>query len=299
MTSVWPSFGLIALAFAFAAGCAAQRRQQPSTPFTAVVGPAIVAHRGGSLEVPENTVEAVRHGVGVGADWQEIDVTLSMDDEVIVIHDDSTERTTGVSGRVEEMTAAELTALPAGRPAWSDYGRAKLEERGLAAIDFGDAFADAKVPRLSEVLAVPGGRLMIEMKATERVDDLAARVIEVVRDAGAEDRVALGSLDDRLLYAAYGRAPSLPLIGVVNEAERIDVMLQLPIAVLAVAAELTEQALAAAPPTVAVWTWTAYTVADAEAARELGVHGIITDAPQAVVNALRAEPSLYVEPSKP
>jgi hypothetical protein len=54
-------------------------------PFTAIVGPVIIAHRGGSLEAPENTVAAVLHGIGAGADWQEIDVTLSSDGAVVVI----------------------------------------------------------------------------------------------------------------------------------------------------------------------------------------------------------------------
>jgi glycerophosphoryl diester phosphodiesterase len=301
MTSAWSVAGVFALGLSFLiVGCAMQQLpNRPPTPFRGVAGPVIVAHRGGSLEVPENTVAAVRHGVEVGADWQEIDVTLSRDDAVIVIHDDTTARTTGAAGTVAEMTAAELTALPAGRPGWSEYGLAKLEARGIEPTEFGDGFEDARVPTLADILAIPGSRVMIEMKRIDKKDKLAEKVIDVVHRSGAADRVALASFDDQILYKAYSRDPSLSYIGIVDKAEGIDIMLQLPVSVLAVNQELAAAALAAAPPTVAVWTWTAYTVDDALAVRAQGVHGIITDVPKAVVTTLRSETPVHVEPTTP
>jgi len=300
MTSAWSLAGLLALVSLLIVGCAMQRLpNRPPVPFRGVAGPVIVAHRGGALEAPENTVASVRHGVEAGADWQEIDVTLSRDDAVIVIHDDTTERTTGAAGTVTEMTAAELTALPAGRPRWSEDGLAELSKRGIEPIEFGDGFADARVPTFADILAIPGSRLMVEMKRTDKKDKLAEKVIDAVHRAGAADRVALASFDDQILYKAYSRDPSLAYIGIARDVEGIEIMLGLPVSVLAVNQDLAAAALAAAPPTVAVWTWTAYNVDDAVAARAQGVHGIITDVPKAVVTTLRSETPLHFELTEP
>src|SRR5688500_15952335 len=95
------------LAVVGSAACAASPGGGPQPPFRAVLGPVIIAHRGGSLEAPENTLAAIRHGAAVGSDWIEIDVTLSRDDEVIVIHDDTLERTTDGTGMVEAMTLSQ------------------------------------------------------------------------------------------------------------------------------------------------------------------------------------------------
>src|SRR5690606_25331534 len=145
------------------------------------------------LEAPENTLAAVRHGVAVGAEWQEIDVTLTRDDEVVVIHDDTLDRTTDKQGVIEALSLADVRGASAGRPQWSDKGRAYLEAFGVAPPDFGERFAAERVPTLAEVLAVDGARLMIEMKKTARGQRLVDKVLEAVQRAGAQHRVALGS----------------------------------------------------------------------------------------------------------
>ena len=78
-------------------------------------GVQIVAHRGASHDAPENTLAAHRLALAQGADCVETDVHLTGDGRLIVIHDKTTERTTGVAGRVAEMTQDALRALDAGR----------------------------------------------------------------------------------------------------------------------------------------------------------------------------------------
>jgi len=74
----------------------------------------VCAHRGGAGLAPENTLAAARKALDLGVDAVECDVRLSADARVMVIHDDTVQRTTNGAGRVEQMTADELRALDAG-----------------------------------------------------------------------------------------------------------------------------------------------------------------------------------------
>jgi glycerophosphoryl diester phosphodiesterase len=123
------------------AALAAQGRAQtaPATLFA--------AHRGGSLLWPENSLLAFRNALALGADFIELDVHLSKDGEVVVIHDPTLERTTTGSGPVKARTAAELKAV-------------RLKDRT------GTVTAET-VPTLDEAAAVAAGagrRLLLEVK---------------------------------------------------------------------------------------------------------------------------------------
>jgi glycerophosphoryl diester phosphodiesterase len=263
-------------------------RLRPQPPFAAVgPGPLVIAHRGGSLEAPENTLASIRHGVAVGSDWQEIDVTLSVDEHVVVLHDDTLERTTDGQGEVERMTLAQLTALHAGRPRWSESASSRLRKLGVTPPDFGARFAAERVPTLEAALAVPGARLMIELKKCAHPAKLAAKVIGAVERAGATGRVVLGSLEAELVEAVHGFDPSLPLVGIVETSAELQPMLEFPLSVLAVNQPLVEEAAHELAPGVALWSWTAATIDEAEELWQRGVDGIITDAPEALLRHLR------------
>lgn len=121
----------------------------------------IIGHRGASHDAPENTLAAVRLAWERGADAVEIDVRLTRDGRIVVMHDESTERTTGREGTVAEMTLEELRRLDAG--SWK-----------------GDAWQGEKIPTLEEVLAtVPDGRrLFIEVKCGREIVAELHRVLE-------------------------------------------------------------------------------------------------------------------------
>jgi len=112
----------------------------------------IIAHRGASSDAPENTVASAKLGYEQGADAVECDIYLTKDGKLAVIHDPTTKRTTGVEGKVADMTLAELQALDAGK--WK-----------------GGKFAGEKIPTLDELLAaVPNGKgLVIEVKCNDKV----------------------------------------------------------------------------------------------------------------------------------
>src|SRR5882762_5874242 len=76
----------------------------------------VVGHRGAMGYCPENTLASFERGLELGADWIELDVHLSRDGALVVIHDETVDRTTNGSGLVQEHTLAELKELDAG--AW-------------------------------------------------------------------------------------------------------------------------------------------------------------------------------------
>jgi len=118
----------------------------------------IIAHRGTSSEAPENTVASARLAWQQHADAVELDVHLSKDGKLIVMHDDSLKRTAGAAKKIAETTLAEIAALEAG--SWKD-----ARWRG------------EKIPTLADLLAtVPAGRrIFIEVKCgPEGLDELAA-----------------------------------------------------------------------------------------------------------------------------
>lgn len=259
-------------------------------PFTALVGPVIVAHRGGSLEAPENTVASIRHGVAVGADWQELDVGLTKDNKLIVVHDDTLERTTNGTGNVAAYSFEQLRKLDAGNPKWADYVVERLTKEGITPPDFGEKYKGEKLPTLDEVLRVPDARLMIEMKKVSNVKALADQVCDAVRNNGMEGRVILASFEKDLLLQANLKDSGLPLLGLAEDEAGMREMLRMPIHVLGVSVELAELALQETPRGIAVWIWTVYSPQEARRLAELGVHGIITDAPTRILAEIRRPP---------
>jgi glycerophosphoryl diester phosphodiesterase len=153
-------------------------------PYLSLRRPWLVAHRGGALLAPENTLPAFDQAVLFGADAFETDVHLTSDGEVIVFHDDETTRLTGQPGTIEARTAAQVRALDAGYGFTADGGQTfPWRDRGVAP------------PTLRDLLArYPHMRMNIDAKNADPA--LAAALVRVVREAGAVDRVCLGSQHD-------------------------------------------------------------------------------------------------------
>lgn len=137
-----------------------------------------LAHRGFSADYPENTMAAFRAAVDAGCDGLELDVHLSADSEVVVLHDDTLERTTDGFGSVSARTLAELQALDAG--SWRS-----------------SRFAGERIPHLEEVLALAaetGILLNIEIKNAGGDNALLVeKVLAMVRERALESQVLLSS----------------------------------------------------------------------------------------------------------
>lgn len=160
--------------------------------------PLIIAHRGDSAHVAENTLAAFAAALEVGADLVEFDVQLTKDGHVVVIHDATVDRTTTGRGRVRDLTMAEIRALSAGYPS-----------------RFADTHRGERVPSLGEALAMLKGRarVMVEIKPESVTDDaeggIEARAIADVRKGGMEKDVAFLSFSRRALLRCRKLAPEI------------------------------------------------------------------------------------------
>ena len=156
--------------------------------------PLIIAHRGASAAAPQNTLAAFRQAMELGADGVELDVQLSADGAVVVIHDFAVDKTTDGTGRVATKTLLELEALDAGAK-------------------FSPQFAGERIPTLAQVFEVLQGKLLVNVELKDfnpRSSALAAPVVEVVRKHAMEKRVLFSSFNPFALRAVKRLAPQIP-----------------------------------------------------------------------------------------
>ncbi|MBN2283138.1 MAG: glycerophosphodiester phosphodiesterase [Deltaproteobacteria bacterium] len=145
--------------------------------------PLVIAHRGDSAHFPENTIPAFTAAVAAGADMIELDVTMTADGHLVVIHDRTVDRTTDGTGRVSDLTLARLRKLDAG--SWK-----------------GSRFRGVRVPTLEEVFEAVGKTLPIniEIKADGKVPDgLLPMLLATMRKVGISRSVILSSFKFTLL----------------------------------------------------------------------------------------------------
>jgi len=164
-------------------------RSRPGHPYLAGA-PLLFAHRGGAVLAPENTLEAFASAVeDWGADVLEMDVRLSRDQEPMVIHDPTVNRTTDGTGPVHELTAAQIREMDAGARFLDLEGKPSFKGRGV------------RIPYFREVLErFPRTRLNVDAK-----DPRASPVlIRMVEEMGAQGRVLLASVEEEGRADRYG-----------------------------------------------------------------------------------------------
>lgn len=145
----------------------------------------VTAHRGAAAVEPENTLRGFRYALSLGVHRVELDVHLSRDNQLIVMHDAMVNRTTNGSGALAEMTVNEIKQLDAGK--------------------------GERVPLLVEVIELfqehwqNGGetRLQIELKGS----NTAAPVVEAIQQHNIADKVVLSSFDETQLTTAMELLP--------------------------------------------------------------------------------------------
>ena len=164
--------------------------------------PWIIAHRGFKKNYPENTLVAFQAAIDAGVQMIELDVTLSRDRKLVVIHDATLERTTNGHGPVKDYTMEELKQLDAG--SW-----------------FHSDFADQRLPELGEVLDLVNGRAItnIEIKANayepnHPPDAIETQVVELVKQKKMQNAVLLSSFNMDILaqIASMKNPPAIALI---------------------------------------------------------------------------------------
>lgn len=158
------------------------------------------AHRGASLRAPENTLEAFRAAVEAGAAGLELDVHMTRDGRIVVVHDATVDRTTDGSGAVREMTLEEIRVLDAGYR-FSPNGGSSYPYRGR----------DLRVPTLEEIFhEFPDSAVNVEIK--EARPGIERAVLSVIEEAGAEGRTFVASgkheVIERFRRASGGGIPT-------------------------------------------------------------------------------------------
>ncbi len=125
---------------------------------------AIVAHRGGSLLAPENTLAAFNNAIQIGVAWIEIDVHRTRDKITVVIHDNTLDRTTNGKGSIDKTSFDKLRSFDAG-------------------CKFSDKFVGEKVPTLDETLALIAGKcnLLIEIKNPDESGEIEKDVVSLIQ----------------------------------------------------------------------------------------------------------------------
>lgn len=179
----------------------------------------IIAHRGASLEAPENTLLAFQRAIQLGADFVECDIRLTKDKVPIVIHDE----------KIDQALVCELT------------------------------FEEVEILSFEELLNLNFGKtgLMIEIKKVAPLSDVK-HICEKIKKCNAPPHFYIGSLEVDIVAYLQKLNRDLPLIGIAESEKQIDAFLQLQPAVMALHHPLLSPERIAELHTknVEVWGWT-------------------------------------------
>ena len=227
-----------------------------------------IAHRGASGRAPENTHAAFAAALALGAEAIELDCQLSSDGELVVIHDETLERTTDGEGPVGDRSAAELAALDAG--SWFD-----------------PSYRGERIPRLADVLDQVRDRVMlnVEIKSARDLGVIEPKLATLVAEARAAEWVVFSSFHGDAVRNMRAAAPWARLGVLCDEDPRrggLTLALELDAEVLIPGRRWVD------PPIVEeahvrgldVWVWTVNEPGEMRRLIALGVDAIFSDWPE-------------------
>jgi glycerophosphoryl diester phosphodiesterase len=236
----------------------------------------VYGHRGAKAYAPMNTLPAFQLAAEQGAHGIELDVHRSKDGHPVIVHDFEVDETTDGTGHVTQMTLAELKALDAGR--W-----------------FGAEFAGVRIPTLDEVFEDLGARLFINVEIKSEsleTDGVEEVVADCIRRHNMAARVLVSSFNPHSLRRFRALMPEVPIGYLVAPfyLEELGTLDDLAYEAYHPYHEMITPELVAAQLEQGryVNTWTVNDPQRGVALREMGVRGIITDAPDTMLAALRA-----------
>ncbi|MEU4727803.1 glycerophosphodiester phosphodiesterase family protein [Streptomyces sp. NPDC023588] len=257
-------------------------------PRAGLGGPVVYAHRGASAYAPENTLDAIDLAMRLGFAWVENDVQRTKDGVLVVIHDDTLARTTDVEqvfpGRspwkVKDFTAAEIARLDAG--SW-----------------FAEEYRGARVPTLRQYMdrvQRNQQRLLLEIKKPELYPGIEEQTLEVLDEAGWLDerhvaqKLVVQSFSSDCVRIVHGLRPDLvtaflgtPAVAdLPRYAEFTDRINPWHTTISADWVAAVHDLVGAHGKVMEVDTWIVDDAAIARKVRDMGVDGIITNAPDVV-----------------
>ncbi|MCU0238425.1 MAG: glycerophosphodiester phosphodiesterase [Pyrinomonadaceae bacterium] len=242
----------------------------------------VFAHRGGGGLYPENTLEAFKFSADLGVDVLELDVHLTTDGKLVVLHDSTVNRTTNGNGKVKELTLAELKNLDAGYQFSTDNGQT-----------FPFRNKNIKIPTLEEIFdALPDKNFNIEPKQSE--PSMIKPLCDTLRERKATERVIIGSFRQQVLdefrqicpEVATSASPSEALkflfyqkIGLAETYSPKMQALQVPESLGSFKAVTKDFVESAHKSNLQVHVWTINETVDMQRLIDIGVDGIMTDYP--------------------
>ena len=235
----------------------------------------IIAHRGAAGHRPENTLASVQKGIEDGADWIEIDVQETADNQVVVVHDSDFMKLAGNPLKVWDATMADLAGIDIG--SWFD-----------------PTYADQRTPLLSEVLEIARDRanVLIELKYYGHDIDLEARVVGIIEEQQMQDQIAVMSLKYEGIQKMQALRPDwrtgVLAASAVGSVAGLDGDF-IAISTRFASPKLIRQAQAAGKD---VYVWTVNDPLSMSGMISKGVDGLITDEPALVHRVLEARAGL-------
>ncbi len=229
----------------------------------------VIAQRGASADCPENTIPAFEKAIELGADMIEINVHQTADKKIIVMYDETVDRTTNGSGKIAELNSDYIATLDAG--SW-----------------FNSKFSGTKVPFLDDVLKIANGKITVDIEI--KCSGCAEEILKIVENNQMEDKVIISSFNFEELKLLYSKNSKIKICPLLDE---IDLYFE--------HTQLYENFI----PFAVIFKWNgrpdykiiqadnipvfSYTINDEESintAIDLGVEGIITNKPDLVINIL-------------
>lgn len=268
----------------------------PAHPFfTQQEGVMVIAHQGGELLRPSNTLAAFDHAVELGVDVLEMDIHQTADHVIVLMHDATVDRTTDGSGTIKEMTFAEIRELDAGYY-WTDDDGATYPYRGQG----------IQVPTLEEMFQrYPKMRMNIEIK--QETPSMVRPFCQLIRDYNMADKILVGTFHQTAIEEFRKVCPHVltsmvepeiqfffglntvflgPLFQAPGTAFQVPLTSSLPL--IGEVNVITERfAHVAHSHNIQVHAWTINETAEMERLIEMGVDGIITDRPDLLLELTR------------
>jgi glycerophosphoryl diester phosphodiesterase len=240
----------------------------------------VIAHRGCSGRAPENTLVAIRQAIEVGADMVEIDVTMTADGHVILLHDETLDRTTDGAGPPTVMTLDEIRRLDAG--SW-----------------FAPEYAGERIPTLAEAFETVKGRVLmnVEIKAEAVAHGVVPKVAAAIDEYGMIDQVVVSSFSPEALRLMKITDPTVVTASLFNKElhtsrDPLEIVQEvgsrgLNISARRVTEAMVERCRSHGFP---VAVYTVNEPAELRRLKDIGVNAVFTDYPDLMLEALAEGP---------
>lgn len=222
----------------------------------------ITAHRGASGYAPENTLAAIQLAIQMKADYIEIDVRQTADKKIILLHDKTLKRTTGLNKKVSDLKYSEIDELDVG--SW-----------------FSNVFSSEKIPTLEQVLIVVRGKLKVNIELKEAGNiEFALNALSVVNAAQMLEDTVFTSFDIDLIKAIKERSPEAK-IGLILSRKPSSKIFLTNLDVISINRLLVNRKLVtmAKKHGKEVHVWTVNSIREIKKFKEMSVDNIITNYP--------------------